>query len=170
MGGINSHRGTLKHQTVAVSEEKVYYYHTEDSVVQLLRDIETGAVTSLELFLQLKDVLPNASRVHHHPVFEQQQLISQTHQINNWANLWRWLIVSRCSDLFFVASFVLSGTCWVTPKQRLKTFDAQEKTNLLTAFSSHMTKMYSSMVAKRFKKQLKTGWEVIHSAAWASKL
>ena len=56
MGGINSHRGTLKHQTVAVSEEKVYYYHTEDSVVQLLRDIETGAATSLELFLQLKDV------------------------------------------------------------------------------------------------------------------
>lgn len=36
--------------------EKVYYYHTEDSVLQLLSGVETGNATSLELFMQLKDV------------------------------------------------------------------------------------------------------------------
>jgi len=58
MGGIERdiHRGVLKHQTVVVSGDKVYYYHTEDSVLQLLRDIETGTATSLELFMLLKDV------------------------------------------------------------------------------------------------------------------
>jgi len=56
MGGMDPHRGALKHQAVVVSGEKVYYYHTEDSMLQLLRDIETGTATSLELFMQLKDV------------------------------------------------------------------------------------------------------------------
>jgi len=36
--------------------EKVYYYHTENSVLQLLRDIELGSATPLEQFMQLKDV------------------------------------------------------------------------------------------------------------------
>ena len=56
MGGMDPHRGALKHQAVVVSGEKVYYYHTEDSVLQLLRGIETGTATPLELFMQLKDV------------------------------------------------------------------------------------------------------------------
>ena len=34
----------------------MYYYHTEDSVLQLLRGIETGTARPLELFMQLKDV------------------------------------------------------------------------------------------------------------------
>ena len=50
------HRGALKYQSVVISGEKVYYYHTEDSVLQLLRGIETGTATPLELFMQLKDV------------------------------------------------------------------------------------------------------------------
>ena len=52
----DAHRAALKHQSVVISGEKVYYYHTEDSVLQLLRGIETGTTTPLELFMQLKDV------------------------------------------------------------------------------------------------------------------
>ena len=58
MGGIKRdlHRSALKNKAIVGSGDKVYYYHTEDSVVQLLRDIKTGTATSLELFAQLKDV------------------------------------------------------------------------------------------------------------------
>ena len=57
----------------------------------------------------------------------------------------------------FVASFVLGGPCWVTAKQMLTTFDELEKTNLLTAFSSHVAKMYSPMVAG----WVKSNWKLV---------